>query len=103
MKPVFSSSGSILVTLGTGRRLPNMSLRILDLGRTACMLMRSAILMVADYCSGKSSSIVLERALVAALERAVVASLIRGDLKELEYVREGARYLPWSSSVIVMR
>ena len=73
-----------------------MSLRIVDLGRTARMLMRSATLIVpsSSHCASTGySDMALERALTAVLVYAVDAS----DLYELDFGRDGAfKYFPWS-------
>ena len=69
VNPTFSLEAMIFVFLGAGRRLPNMSLRIFDLGRTSRRPMRSATLIVPSrsYCSMGYSDMALDRALGAVL------------------------------------
>ena len=81
VNPKFAFEDISLVCLGAGRRLPNMSLRIFDLGRTSRMLMRSETLIVpSSSCSIGYSDMALERALIAVLWHAVDASLPLFDL-----------------------
>ena len=97
MNSSYGFSNSILVSLGAALRLPNMSLLILDFGRTCYILIRSATLIMSGYVS--KSSCMLQRGVVALLEQLVSLSLIPPDFGREEYFK----YFPVTFSSVIVK